>query len=461
MKKFIYVIPAGILLLAALFFPACKNIDPVTPEVANSVSAVDNDVIVEWNDVFLEIERYASGYRPGPAPRALGLIGLANYEACISGMPDHNSIAYLYPSLSIPKPDPTVRYHWPSVVNASYAFLMEKFFPHVPADKTALVASKKLSLEAKYSAETDLSTFEASKKYGEAVASAVWDWSRTDPYGHDAYKDPFGDYKWEDHYAGDGNWKPTFPGPGKPMFPNWGKVRTFAVTESEKLCPAPHAYGTDKTSNFYAQAIETYAQSGPTITYEGKWIGQFWSDDLTNLTFSPGPRWIAIANQVYREENCNLETAIFANAKVGMALNDAAVSCWHSKYYYNVERPISYINRLIDPNYKTALTNPLTGEESITPSFPAYPSGHATMGAAGAEALSSVFGYDYAMTDHCHQSRAEFLGTPRVFGSFYEMAEENAWSRVPLGVHFRMDAEQGVNLGYRCARKVNELPWKK
>lgn len=83
------------------------------------------------------------------------------------------------------------------------------------------------------------------------------------------------------------------------------------------------------------------------------------------------------------------------------------------------------------------------------------------MGAAGAEALSSVFGYSYAMTDNCHKGRTDFIGAPRAYGSFYEMAEENAWSRVPLGVHYRMDCEQGVNLGIRCGRKVNALAWKK
>ncbi len=55
------------------------------------------------------------------------------------------------------------------------------------------------------------------------------------------------------------------------------------------------------------------------------------------------------------------------------------------------------------------------------------------MGAAGAEALASVFGYAYSMTDNCHLNRTEFEGVPRTFGSFHEMADENAWSRVLLG----------------------------
>ncbi|MBK9584080.1 MAG: hypothetical protein IPO48_19975 [Saprospiraceae bacterium] len=34
---------------------------------------------------------------------------------------------------------------------------------------------------------------------------------------------------------------------------------------------------------------------------------EFWSDDLMGLTFSPPSRWIAIANQVYENEDANLK----------------------------------------------------------------------------------------------------------------------------------------------------------
>jgi membrane-associated phospholipid phosphatase len=195
--------------------------------------------------------------------------------------------------------------------------------------------------------------------------------------------------------------------------------------------------------------------------YITEWIGEFWSDDLVDLTFSPGPRWVAIGNQIIENEGVNLEVALEAYAKTGMALSDAAVGAWQSKYYYNVERPDTYIKNFIDPTYKPNLVNPLNGWEGFTPPFPAYPSGHSTMGAAGAEALASVFGYAYSMTDNCHLGRVEFEGTPRTFGSLYEMALENAWSRVLLGVHWRMDCDEGVRYGTVIGRKVNALPWKK
>jgi membrane-associated phospholipid phosphatase len=95
-----------------------------------------------------------------------------------------------------------------------------------------------------------------------------------------------------------------------------------------------------------------------------------------------------------------------------------------------------------------------------TPNFPTYPSGHATFSSAAAEVLTDLFGADYAFTDRSHEGRTEFNGTPRSFPDFYSMALENAYSRVPLGVHFFMDSDAGTELGYKVGKRVNALPWK-
>lgn len=443
-----------------MIFTACnKDAEPDTNQTLVRVSQYDSEVPLAWNDLFLEIERYAAGYRPGPAPRALGLMGLASYEACIAGMPDYNSLESRFAGLSIPKVENNQEYHWPTVVHGVYSVMMPRFFPNPPAQlenkMKALV--KRFNDELKSDAGNDV--FERSLIHGQNVGEIVWEWSTTDEVAHDYYLDPFKNYDWANHFDGPGDWVPTVPGPTQPMFPYWGQVRTFAIPEEMKLARPPLQYSENPNSALYAQAIEVYANHR--ASFEGQWIGEFWSDDLLNLTFSPGPRWIAIANQIIRNEESNLETSLEAYAKTGMALSDAAVACWHSKYFYNVERPQSYIQRVIDPNWACSLDNPITGDKGFTPPFPAYPSGHSTMGAAGAEALASVFGYAYSMTDRCHEHRNDFLGMPRTFGSLFEMAQENAWSRVPLGVHFRMDCEEGVRHGTVIAREVNKLPWKK
>ena len=459
MKKSILLFyPAVLLLLTGLFIQSCGDGTP--DPVEKGVKSYDHEVPLAWNKLFLETERYAAGYRPGPAPRALSLMGFASYEACVPGMPEYNSLAHLYAGLALPAAD-NAEYHWPTVVNAVYGYMMPRFFPSVPGDYLQKMATLESGNNAKFQAQLSPDVFLRSQKRGQDIAAAVWEWSKTDTYGHDAYKDPFGNYDWQAHYAKAGDWKPTFPGPGKPMGAYFGKVRTWALSEADKLSRPPIAYNESPNSEYYSQALEVYAQNTPSWSYTAEWIGEYWSDDLVNLTFSPGPRWIAIANQLIELENSDLETALLAYAKTGMAINDAAVGCWYSKYYYNVERPQTFINKVIDPNWKPGLKNPLTGDTGVTPSFPAYPSGHSTMGGAGAEALASIFGYAYSMTDRCHENRTEFNGTPRTFGSLYEMAQENAWSRVPLGVHFRMDCEEGVRFGTVIGRQVNNLPWKK
>lgn len=452
-------------LFVTLVLSSCKkDIEGDTTSSLNKVEEYNNHVLHEWNDLFLRIERHGAGYRPCPTANALGYIGLANYEACVTGMPAYASLEGYYNNINIPSALVNQEYHWPTVVNAVNRYMYSRLFPEVRQELYSEIKVLADKLDKEFEADATADVLIRSKNHGEAVAAAVWEYMKTDPATFDKYKDPFENYDWEANYKKDGDWVPTFPGPNKGMFPYWGKARTMAIKEDLKLC-RPYStyteYSEDPKSGFYAQAIEVYSKNTPALDYQSEWVGEFWSDDLLDLTFSPPSRWIAIANQVYKYEDASLEEAIVANAKVGIALHDAAIGCWNSKYHYNLERPESYIQRVIDPTWEPNLDNPLTGDGGISPSFPAYPSGHSTFGAASAEVLASVFGYSYAMTDNCHKNRSEFSGYPRSFTSFYEMANENAWSRVPLGVHFRMDAEEGMRYGTEIGRAVNRLNWKK
>ena len=465
-SKLILPVLSGVLL--ALFTLSCNKDDE--RDSVQLVSYYNAEAQLRWNELYLEVERHAAGYRPGPVPRSLSSMAFTAYEACISGMPSYNSLKSLYTGLDLPRVQTGEEYHWPTVVHAIYGRMIPLFFPAPPSDFQNKMNALVAELNNRYESEAGQEIFDRSKAYGESMADAVWAWSATDPYGHDAYKDPFGNfttdeqYDWNAHYDSPGDWEPTYPGPGKGMFPYFRKARTWALKENEKLALPPSTYFMEYSENpnseYFSQAVQTYTKNAA-ASYDVEWVGEFWSDDLLGVTFSPGARWVAIANQVIDNESANLETSLETYAKVGMALNDAVVGCWNSKYHYNVERPVTYIQKVIDPTYKPNLYNPLTGDEGISPSFPAYPSGHATMGAAGAEALASVFGYSYAMTDNCHKDRTDFEGKPRSFGSFYEMAQENAWSRVLLGVHWRMDSDEGVRFGTVIGRKVNSLPWKK
>lgn len=452
---------------ASIILSSCKKdiSDDVSDSAFKNVSSYDYKIVHQWNDLWLEIERHAAGYRPCPTANALGYVGLANYEATVSGMSNYQSLANLYGGLKIPAVFANQEYHWPAVVNSVNYYLYSRLFPEVDQSLYNKIKTLHDKNEKEYSEQVSQDIYIRSKNHGQAVAAAVWDYMKTDVVTFDAYKDPFKENNWEDRLNQPGAWTPTVPGPGEGMFPFYGKGRTMAIKEDLKVCKHWKEYVGNWTEEpgkgIYLQAQEVMAQNTTELSYQTEWVGEFWSDDLLGLTFSPPSRFIAIADQVYVLEKASLEEAIVANAKVGIALHDAAIGCWNSKYYYNIERPESYIKRVIDPTWEPNLYNPITSEGGISPSFPAYPSGHSTFSAAASEALASVFGYDYAMTDNCHRNRTEFEGYPRTFKSFYEMALENAWSRVPLGVHYRMDAEEGLRYGTEIGRVVNNLPWKK
>ena len=95
---------SSLLVLVSLLAISCKEEDQISDQ--KLVADYSAEAALEWNKLYLEIERYAAGYRPGPAPRSLGLMGLAAYEACVTGMPDYNSLETKFAGLNIPDIEP-------------------------------------------------------------------------------------------------------------------------------------------------------------------------------------------------------------------------------------------------------------------------------------------------------------------------------------------------------------------
>ena len=105
---------------------------------------------------------------------------------------------------------------------------------------------------------------------------------------------------------------------------------------------------------------------------------------------------------------------------VALAMYDATVATWESKYFYGRPRP-SEEGHWIRPSL-------------AVPRSPSYPSEHA----ATAQAAAAVLAY--------------FL--PGEAGSFQAMAEEAGWSRVQAGLQYPSDYEAGIALGRKVAEQV-------
>lgn len=428
-----------VLFLSAIAWHAC--LDP-----NKSYSDKTTELIVDWYHFFLEADRFSEGYRGPNSARAFGFIGLAGIESARPAFAgDLNPVDIFLPgyqSIHFNEKEPFVLQ---AALNACYRKMYSKFYLTAPPDVYKHSEALFLKWENYLLKHYTKSQIENSKLYGDSIANSIYAFSSSDSIGHQAYL-----HIYDKQFVSskeEGKWKISEEIPMPPLLPYWGKARPFVINLKDFIAKPLPEYSTLAGSEYYTEALEVLTISSP-LSFENKWIAEFWSDDHPGLTFTPSSRWISIANQVICKELPSIEKTLETYLKLGIALYDASISCWNSKYIYNMERPEAYIHKVFNKDWQPLFH---------TPPFPSYPSGHSTFGAAASEVLTSMFGGNYSMIDNSHKGRDEFMGTPRKFHSFYEMAFENAFSRIPLGVHFRMDCEEGLRLGFLVGKKVSAL----
>jgi len=128
---------------------------------------------------------------------------------------------------------------------------------------------------------------------------------------------------------------------------------------------------------------------------------------------------------------------------LNVAMADAGIACWDTKYFYDMWRPITAIRKAdLDGNADTAQDATWTSLIG-TPPFPTYTSGHSTFSAAAAEVLSAFFGANTAFSGISDG----LPGVTRNWTNFRAAANEAGDSRVYGGIHFRFDSTEGIDCG--------------
>ncbi len=421
------------------------------PGKNNDLTRVGNKVIKEWSDLFLELDRYATGMRPNATARAIAYIYLAAYETGVSGMKDFISNEDQLDGLVIDDSQRDKRVNYELAINRALSISVDHFLLHLPEDQRAKISALEEDLEDDLDRNLRDGEIGDSKAWGDYVAKQVIAYSQTDLEAEQQVTEPQ-PLSYEPP-TGDGYWTYSAE-PERALFPYWKSVRTFVVSADETTTLAPISYSEDPDSEYFAQMKEVYEMNNQAKEEDNEnlWIAEFWSDDVENLMFSPPARQVSIANQFIKNEDLSLAEALHLMLKLGFSLNDAAVSTWKYKYEHMVMRPNVYIHEFIDPSFQTNLYRLIPWPN---PTFPGYPSGHSCFASAAAGVFIDFFGNDINFTDRSHQGRTEFRGMPRTFSSFTQLADENGYSRIPLGVHVRMDCTEGLRLGYEIADGIN------
>lgn len=276
--------------------------------------------------------------------------------------------------------------------------------------------------------------------YSQEVKKHIRAWADQDMYRETRtyQKHNIGTEAWE--------WQPTPPAYMEAIEPHWAKIRPFVIDSASQFRPAaPTNFSMEKGADFYAEAMEVY-ETGNALSEEQKEIASFWDCNpyvmnvrghvmFATKKITPGGHWMGITKIVCQQAKADLLRSAEAYTVTSIALADGFISCWDEKYRSNLIRPETVINQYIDENWMPLLQ---------TPPFPEYPSGHSVISTAAAEALTSLFGDNFAFAD---STEAAFGLPVRNFASFREAAAEAAISRLYGGIHYMPAIENGVAEG--------------
>jgi membrane-associated phospholipid phosphatase len=195
-----------------------------------------------------------------------------------------------------------------------------------------------------------------------------------------------------------------------PIEPGAGEWRTWVLVSGKELrLPPPDAQATaTELQELRALAGRRDAAAIGRIRY---W--DFWS---------PAHRWNEMLVDTGVAKNIFGPSGIRAFAMLNVAIHDALIAAWDSKYAHDRRRPEES-----DPQLATALP---------APQSPSYPCEHSVAAGAGSAVLAHLF--------------------PEKAPRFAEAAEEASHSRVMAGVVYPSDARAGLELGRAVAARVIE-----
>lgn len=486
----------------------------------------NSNYILYWNHAGLELNRLthsvAGGPQTGPtaSSRALGILHLAIHDAYFAVKPDTTGSLTTYLVKDSPDPD----YRLPEVGNATDARLavaaaaitvLETLYTRSDASPAPEAISQLQQLLRQIiTAFPHLDALASSYRFGIDVGRAILNLLDLKPdepgTSQGAYRPTPGRYR----HSGD----PINPvrlvpirshlrnGPktGVPVYhaPFYGMTaKRFAVQMRVGDAPTEHIIADPPVSHDpyeYTAALAEVTQLGGSTALNSTRrnpdqtvSGYYWAYDGANLLGTP-PR---LYNQILRQiawdkkpdgptgEATNADFArLFALANAAMA--DAGIFAWQEKYCFEFWRPVQGVREDGGPRgdpFWAPLGAPDTNTDrpAQTPPFPAYPSGHATFGAAVFQMARLHYRKRFGSTHGAHEpddlaftfvsdelngisrdlyqrydgvqpitSQPGIVRTrvPKHFPSLWAAIFDNAISRVFLGVHWRFDAFAGKDV---------------
>ena len=385
--------------LALLAFAACADavtaprLDEESVATARSITEAraQTGTTVRWNALARQLVA-SDRVAPPPASRLYAYLSVAQYASALAALDlPPNGVP------SSPASNPAQRRVDIAIAAASARILASTF----PNHSARIDHELQTDLASLVGRSENSSVIRRAQEIAGAIVAHLQERARTD--------------------GADITWTGTVPnGPGfwrgsAPQLPAWGLVRPWLFTSGTELrAPPPPSFDSDA----FRTALAEVRQIADTRTAAQLEIARFWADGAGTST--PPGHWNEIAADLIRTSGIAEVPAARMMALVNIAMMDAFIGCWDSKFTYWLVRPWQA---------DAGITTPI-GQ----PPHPSYPSGHACGSGAAAGVLGAL--------------------VPARAAEFERMAIEACDSRVYAGIHYRFDAVAGMAIGNMAAARA-------
>lgn len=246
-----------------------------------------------------------------------------------------------------------------------------------------------------------------------------------------------------------GQWlsTPSCPATGG-TFLHWAKLKPFVLRSADQFrLDAPPALTSARYTKDYNEVKAVGAANSTLRSQDRSDVARYYG------ATSPVAVWNPVARQLSTAAGNSLPENARVFALLNMALSDAAVAVFDSKYEYKFWRPETAIRGgQTDENTRT------DGDPSFTPlitapCFPGFPSAHAGLSGAAREVLEQLYG---AQRHSLTLSNPAVAGVTLQYRKLKEITDDIDDARVYGGIHFRFDQEEGAELGRRVGEYVVE-----
>ncbi len=426
------------------------------------------DPVLYWNSILLEVSRrdftrgYNNAQQPGPirTARAMAIVHIAIHDAV--AFKNKPAAAYLNKK-NVAHGIGAVPGNVEDIIAGAATETLKALYPR----STAYIDD---SIE-----RVAVAPFNAGKQIAQAVlAHRAGDNSDLPLSGAQPMLPAYGKHRAD----------PFAPGQGQ-LGPQWGLVKRFTGTTHQNMATFPGAGAANYLSDpqylaDYNEVRDYGAIERNKRSAEQQRIGVYWGYDGANNLGVPPRLYNQVARNIVQAKG-GLSIAKMAElfAMINVAMADAGIDAWHYKYEHDLWRPVVGIRNEAasdgDP-FWTPLGAPQTNSPrgTLTPNFPAYPSGHATFGAAlmqclrlglntanGRITINDVRAIETALnagnlpnpianekftfiSDELDGVASDPDGSVRTkveqkFQNYAQAVWENSVSRIYLGVHWRFD----------------------